>query len=291
MKKITFLLTLFSATFLSAQELDIQGHRGSRGLLPENTIPAFLRAIDEGVTTLELDVVITKDKKVLLSHEPFMSHEICLTPQEDEISEKGEKSYNIYQMTFDEIQEFDCGSKVHSRFPDQQKMKVSKPLLTDLISVVEKYLDEKNLPKVNYNIELKSTPKGDEVFHPGVKEFSDLVFEVLKNRLPKGRFTIQCFDFRILQYWHQNYPDITLVALVENLKGIDKNLEDLGFTPGVYSPYYQLLSKKDIEFLHEKGMKVIPWTINSRKQMQKMVNMGVDGIITDYPDRARGLTR
>ena len=289
MKKLIYLLFLLPVSLLHAQNLDIQGHRGARGLLPENTIPAFIKAIDEGVTTLELDVVVTKDKKIVLSHEPFLSHEICLTLQGSGINKKEERLFNIYQMTYEEVREFDCGSKPHPRFPDQQKMKVSKPLLIDLIRQVEMYLKEKGLPKVNYNIELKSTPKGDGVFHPGVKEFSDLVFDALKNKLPKERFTIQCFDFRILQYWHQAYPEIELVTLVENMKGIDKNLEALGFMPAVYSPYYQLLTQKDIDYLHQKGIKVIPWTINSRKEMQKMAHMGVDGIITDYPDRAKGL--
>ncbi len=286
------LLSLFLLSQLSfSQELDIQGHRGARGLLPENTIPAFIRAIDEGVTTLELDVVITKDKKVVLSHEPYMSSTICRTPEGNDVSKDEAKNHNIFQMTYDQVRTFDCGSRGNPRFPEQEKMKLFKPLLTDLIDEVEAYLNEKGLNKVKYNIELKSSEKGDNIYHPGVKEFSDLVASLLKVKLPKERYTIQCFDFRILQYWNKEYPEITLVALVENANGLDRNLDRLGFTPDVYSPYHMLLSKKTIDKAHEKGMKVVPWTVNNFDQMKKLVDMGVDGIITDYPNIAKELTK
>ena len=145
------------------------------------------------------------------------------------------------------------------------------------------------MPAVGYNIELKSSPDRDEIYHPGVAEFSDTVQSLLADLLPADRYTIQCFDFRILRYFHKTYPDVTLVALIENAKGVDANLKDLGFTPEVYSPYFKLLTKKSIDHCHELGMKVVPWTINELKDMRKMVEKGVDGIITDYPDRAKAL--
>lgn len=290
MKKSFLLLLLLTMThWARAQELDIQGHRGARGLLPENTIPAFMRAIEEGVTTLELDVVITKDKQVVLSHEPYMSGGICSKPDGTPVTGKEAKSYNIYEMTYEQVAAFDCGSRGNSRFPGQQKMKVSKPLLKDLIEQVEAYIKTNNLPAVGYNIELKSSPDRDNIYHPGVAEFSDQVQSLLAGLLPVERYTIQCFDFRILQYFHNTYPDVALVALVENAKGVDANLEDLGFTPEVYSPYFKLLTKKSIDHCHALGMKVVPWTINEVKDMRKMVEKGVDGIITDYPDRAKAL--
>ena len=272
----------------SSQTLDIQGHRGARGLVPENTIPAFLRALDEGVTTLELDVVITKDKQVVVSHEPYMSESICSRPDGTPVDGKPEQ-YNIYEMTYEEVKAFDCGSRGNSRFPDQQKIKVSKPLLVDMIESVEKYLKEHNLPKVSYNIELKSTASRDGIFHPEVQEFSDIVQSTISNKLSNDRYTIQCFDFRVLQYFHKTYPEVVLVALIENAKGVEANIARLGFTPEVYSPYFKLLNKRAINQCHEQGMKVIPWTVNRVKDMKKMVKRGVDGIITDYPDRAKAL--
>jgi len=289
MRLITVLTFLSLSQFAYAQSLDIQGHRGARGLLPENTIPAFIRAIDEGVQTLELDVVITKDKKVLVSHEPYMSSSICSKPDGSGISSEESNALNIYQMTYEQIKSYDCGSKGNPRFPKQEKMAVSKPLLIDLISQVEAYLKKNGLSKVAYNIELKSSPKGDNVYHPGVEEFSTIVYDLLAASLPMDRFNIQSFDFRILKYWHTTYPKVRLAALIENGKGVEANLRDLGFTPNIYSPYHILLNKEMISFCLQKNMKVIPWTVNERSAMERLVEMGVDGIITDFPDRAKDL--
>ena len=291
MKRISLLLLLLSIlqTNVMGQTtvLDIQGHRGARGLVPENTIPAFKRAIDEGVTTLELDVVITKDKQVVVSHEPYMSSSICVKPNGEPVG-KGEE-FNIYQMTYAEVATFDCGSRGNARFAEQAKMVVQKPLLSDMIQAAEAYAKEKGVSPLNYNIEIKSSPKGDGVDHPEVEEFSSLVFETIEAFLPRSRYTLQSFDFRVLQYWHQQYPEVSLVALIENTRSIEKNLEELGFTPDVYSPYYKLLSAKKIAKAHELGMKVVPWTVNSVKEMQALVDLGVDGIITDYPNLAKSL--
>ncbi len=289
MRLITVLTFLSLSQFAYAQSLDIQGHRGARGLLPENTIPAFIRAIDEGVQTLELDVVITKDKKVLVSHEPYMSSSICSKPDGSGISSEESNALNIYQMTYEQIKSYDCGSKGNPRFPKQEKMAVSKPLLINLISQVEAYLKKNGLSKVAYNIELKSSPKGDNVYHPGVEEFSTIVYDLLAASLPMDRFNIQSFDFRILKYWHTTYPKVRLAALIENGKGVEANLRDLGFTPNIYSPYHILLNKEMISFCQQKNMKVIPWTVNERSAMERLVEMGVDGIITDFPDRAKDL--
>lgn len=289
MRLIIVLTLTFLFQFAHAQKLDIQGHRGARGLMPENTIPAFLRAIDEGVTTLELDVVITKDKQVLVSHEPYMSSSICKKPDGSDVSSSESKNLNIYEMTFEQVSAYDCGSKGNARFPKQQKISVSKPLLSSLISEVEAYLKENSLPSVSYNIEIKSSPKGDDVYHPNVEEFSKIVFELLARTLPVSRYTIQSFDFRVLKYWHKSYPSVQLVALVENGKGVEANLKDLGFTPAVYSPYHILLNKEMVDFCHAKKMKVVPWTVNERSAMERLVKMGVDGIITDFPDRAKSL--
>ena len=286
---------LLSLSFLSqpmsAQtNFDWQGHRGARGLMPENTILAFRKALDLGVTTLELDVVVSKDKQVVVSHEPFFSAEICTDPGGKPVAKGDEKRRNLYTYTYAEIHTFDCGSRGNPRFPEQQKQKAPKPLLYEVIRSMEAYRQEKNLPPFGYNIEIKSTPAGDNVYHPGVAEFSDLVYRVITEQLSPDRFTLQCFDFRVLRYWHEKYPSVTLVALVENSKGVEKNLADLGFTPAVYSPYYRLLTGKDaVVDIQRLGMRVIPWTVNDPNDMRRLKAWGVDGIITDYPDRIKGL--
>lgn len=277
---------IFFPLILFSQNFDIQGHRGCRGLFPENSIEAMKRAIDLGVTTLEMDVVISKDKQVFLSHEPFLSHEICLDKNKNEITEANERSYNLYQMNYDEIKTCDCGSKIHPRFLDQQKLETYKPLLSEVIEFTEKYI-EKNYPgrKIYYNIETKSDAKGDGIFHPEPKEFVDLLVSVLKNTTISDRVYIQSFDVRTLQYLHQKYPKYKTVLLVENEMSIEENLKTLGFKPNVYSPEFILLDEKKVKLLHKKGIKVIPWTVNKTEDMQKVISYGVDGLITDYPNR------
>jgi glycerophosphoryl diester phosphodiesterase len=291
---MTWLFTaalFFSVLTASAQKIDIQGHRGARGVYPENTIPAFLYAIEQGVTTLELDVVISADGMVVVSHEPWMSHDICLDSDGNEISRDSEK-WNIYQMPYEEVQQFDCGSLGNKRFPEQQKMKVSKPLLSDMISQAERFMKSNTGFEFDYNIELKSSEKGDGIFHPGPAEFSRLVHDLIDQYLPWRRVVIQSFDFRILKYWNEAYPDVRLAALIENTRSPEANITELGFTPAIYSPYYRLINVENIKYLHEQEVKVIPWTVNEVNDMESLIEMGVDGIITDYPNRAAeaGLT-
>lgn len=287
MRQILFLIAMASPILSNAQKPDIQGHRGARGMMPENTIPAFKYALDQGVTTLEMDVVITRDKQVVVSHEPWMSSDICLMPDESRIKE--EKRYNIYEMTYAEVKAFDCGGLTNTRFPEQQNISVSKPLLSEVISEVEKHIKSHTLYEVDYNIEIKSTEDGDGKFHPKIEEFSDLVYELIDQYLPMDRVVIQSFDFRVLKYWHERYPQVRLAALVENTRSIESNLASVGFKPYIYSPYYKLLSKKKVKDLQAQKIKVIPWTVNEADEMKELVSWGIDGIITDYPNRAKEL--
>jgi len=288
-----FALTFLMSPLLKAQpftpKFDVQGHRGARGVMPENTIPAFLYAIDAGVTTIEMDLAVTKDKQLVVSHEGWMSAAISLDSLGKPIKEKDERKHNIYKMTYKDVAKYDVGSKVNERFPDQKKMKVSKPLLKDVIVSVEDYIKGHSLYEVDYNIEIKTEPSGDGKFHPKPEEFSELVFNLIDQYLPWDRVVIQSFDFRVLKYLHQNHPGIRLAALVDNLKTIDENIKELGFTPSIYSPEYHLLSKEEIRTCHQKKMRVIPWIVNEKKEMEELRSWGVDGLITDYPDMAKEL--
>lgn len=266
---------------------DLQGHRGARGLLPENTLQAFEKALEIGVNTVELDVVITKDKKVLVSHEPWLNADICLDAKGNRIPKAEEMKYNIYGYNYDEIKNIDCGSIGNPSFESQEKIKTSKPLLTEVIGLVEAFSAKNNVP-VAYNIEIKSDPRGDKLFHPTPSEFSDLVVETLKSKNIKNDVTIQSFDVRVLKYLNEKYPSYTLSYLVYN-KEVKPSLELLGFTPKIYSPEYKSLTKEIIEELHKKNMKVIPWTVNDEKEMKKLLDWEVDGIITDYPNLAKKL--
>lgn len=273
----------------SLSQIDLQGHRGARGLMPENTWFAFKKALDLGVKTLEMDVVITKDNKVLVSHEPWFSHEICLTPQGETISSLDEKSHRIYEMTFEETKSYDCGSKDHSRFPEQKKMAVSKPLLSSVIDSAEAYAKRIGRPLPQYNIETKTNPSGDGVYHPDPEEFVSLLMDVVEEKGISDRVIIQSFDFRTLRVVKREYPEVETAALIEKPGSAKNYLQELGFTPDIYSPDYHLVDEELISFAEEKGMKVIPWTVNDKSDMKELIEMGVDGIITDYPDRFNSL--
>ena len=303
---LRFILAFFiSTSFMSkpqAPKFDVQGHRGARGLMPENSIPAFLLALDSGVTTLEMDLAITQDKQVIVSHEPWMSAAYCLDASGKEIREKDERKFNIFQMSYEQVKQWDCGSKGNSNFPEQKKMKVAKPLLADVIVAAENHIKNFTKYEVDYNIEIKSAVESDIKFHPKPEEFSDLAYNLIDQYLPWDRVIIQSFDLRVLKYWHKKYPNVRLALLIENLKESSENMHELGFFPDIYSPDYLLLDKNEVKHLHAltptrilnskqkiHPMRVIPWTVNDEKEMSELKAMGVDGIITDYPDRAKKL--
>lgn len=289
---LAFLFLLTSCAFFnqttmnSSAYLDKQGHRGCRGLLPENTLVAMKKAIELGATTLEMDVVITSDRQVILSHEPFFNHEITTKPDGTFVTEAEEKSLNIYQMTFAQTRMFDVGVKAHPRFPQQQKVAATKPALNELIDSVKAYCQNKGVTLPHFNIETKCLPIGDDLYHPKPKEFVDLLMAVIKEKGIEEKTIIQSFDFRTLQYLHQQHPHIRTAMLIEDYdkRSLDEQLTALGFTPTIYSPHYSLVSKKLVDHCHEKGIKVIPWTVNTTAEIKSQVALGVDGIITDYPN-------
>ncbi len=268
--------------------IDLQGHRGARGLLPENSIPAFLHALDLGVTTLEMDVAINAQGHVVVSHEPWMSAKICSHADGREITQEEEKTLRIYAMSDVEVAGFDCGSRGHPDHPNQQAMPVSKPLLSDVFSAVTAHAEatgrNTRFGQVLFNIEIKSLPEGDRIFHPEVTEFASALYGVVKQHDAVGQTTIQSFDPRALEAMHEIDPQIAIALLVENQDGLQQNLARISFVPQIYSPDYQLLDRAQIDAAHAQDILVIPWTVNDEKTMRELVEMGVDGLITDYPD-------
>jgi len=268
--------------------IDLQGHRGARGLLPENSIPAFLHALDLGVTTLEMDVAINAQGHVVVSHEPWMSARICSHSNGREVTEEEERTLRIYAMSDEEVAAFDCGSRGHPDHPSQQALPVSKPLLSDVFSAVASHAEatERNarFGQVLYNIEIKSLPEGDRIFHPEVMEFASALYRVVEQYDLVEQTTIQSFDPRALEAMHEIDPQIAISLLVENQDGLQQNLARISFLPQIYSPDYQLLDQAEIDAAHTQGILVIPWTVNDEITIRELVEMGVDGLITDYPD-------
>jgi glycerophosphoryl diester phosphodiesterase len=265
---------------------DKQGHRGGRGLMPENTIPAMQKAIDLNVTTLEMDAGISKDKKVIVSHDPYFNADITTTPDGKFLSKEEASKLLLYGMNYEEIKKYDVGLKPHPGFPRQQKIAVHKPLLSQLIEASEAYAKEKGKGPLWYNIETKTNAGSDGIKHPAPEEFVDLLMAVIRAEGIAARTVVQSFDFRTLQVVHRKYTSVKTSMLIENddKRSLDEQLKSLGFVPFVYSPHYSLVTAQLVKACHDKGMKIVPWTVNKKEEIENLKALGVDGVISDYPD-------
>lgn len=265
-------------------DFEVIGHRGHAGKLPENSLPAFIDAVKKGVDAIELDVVVSADRKLVVSHEPYMASDYMLDPNGNRIAHEDEKTYNLYKMDYELIRRFDSGSGKNLRFSKQKRVPAYKPLLSEMIDSVENYIEENDLPPVKYYVEIKSEKSFYGKFQPYPEEFVELMLQLTEEKDIQDKLVLQSFDINILEELHQKKPDLTLSYLVE--KGsMSKNLKLLSFQPTIYSPYYKNLRLTDIALAAEKGIRVIPWTVNEKSWMKKMIKMGVDGIITDYPQK------
>lgn len=274
---------------------DLQGHRGCRGLLPENSIPGFIKAIEIGVQTLELDVVMSRDRQIVISHEPWLSEEICLIDEDEILALQKDlmgvkiKKWHFGLLDYETIKQVDCGSKGNARFPEQKKLNVRKPLLEDLFEAVQEY-DADVAKTIRYNIEIKSRKSWDGVEQPESPEIMvKALIKLLRENGLESQVTVQSFDHRVLQWMHRVDPEIQLACLEEIDPSMTSQLDKLGFQPAIYSPLHRLVTPRMMANAHERGIRIIPWTVNELDDMQRLISMGVDGLITDYPDRAQKL--
>ena len=265
-------------------KFDIEAHRGGRGLMPENSIPAMLNALEMGVNTLEMDIHITKDGDVVVTHDDYLSPAFILQSNGQEIPESEAKKNIIYQMAYADLKRFDIGSKYYSNFPQQKKINTYIPLLSDLIDSIQNDIDKNKRKQIYYNIETKSSGKGDNILHPKPEKFVSLLMDVIFKKKISQYVIIQSFDKRTIQIIHQTYPNIKTAYLISNKKTFEQNIIDLGFKPSIYSPEYHLVNENLIKKCHDHYIKIIPWTVNNLEEINQLRDLGVDGIITDYPN-------
>lgn len=280
MKIITFLFFLLMFTE-AGFALEVQGHRGARGVRPENTLPAFQYALEIGVNTLELDTVVTKDGIVVVSHDPILNSDICL----DSRGQKIQKKMAIRSLTLEELKKFDCGSLINPKFPKQiPQPKTPIPTLAEVFELVI----ESKLPqakKIQFNIETKIDEDHPDLT-PEPEEFVRLILATVKKYQLISRTTLQSFDFRTLKVARQLEPTINLAILLESRPfGASSMIKLLQtYQAQIISPRYQWLKESDILALHKVGARVIPWTPNEKSDWKKLIEWGVDGIITDDPE-------
>lgn len=270
-------------------KIEIHGHRGFRGHFPENTLTSFKEAAKLGVDAIELDIVISKDSQVVVSHEPWFNHKICSEPNGDKI--RARHQHNLYKLNYSEIKKYDCGKRGNIEFPEQQQISEYKPLLSEVIETMEQFCKENNLPPIQYNIEIKSGKIGDGIWHPSPEKIALLVHDVIKNYNINERIMIQSFDVRSLQAYHKIESDTRIGLLIVNTGSVKHNLNKLGFIPYMYNPALKLAKANTISQAQKSGCKVIVWTVNSEKDMEHMIQLGVDGLITDYPNIALSLDK
>ena len=263
---------------------DRQAHRGGRGLMPENTIASEKDAIDYDCT-MEMDLQMTKDKKIVVSHDAYFSSDFSLTPEGDTMTKEDGRSRLIYNMPYDSVVKYDVGLKPHPGFPRQKKIHEVRPLLSTLIDSVEAYAKTKN--HVNhYNIELKTSPADDGKAYSSLQEYVDSAMKIIIDKGIASRTMIQSFDVRALRIVHDKNPKIetSFLVMTSNKKSVEGYIEELGFKPDVFSPQYTLLTPQLVKDFHKEHIKIIPWTPNTLEEIQKLKDMGADGAITDYPE-------
>ncbi|HNQ12103.1 MAG TPA: glycerophosphodiester phosphodiesterase family protein [Bacteroidia bacterium] len=265
--------------------IEIHGHRGCRGLYPENSIPAFMYALELGVHALEMDVVVSADRKIVVSHEPYFNHTICTHPNGNKLTVEQEHTFNLFKMPYESIAAFDCGSIQHPSFPEQKSLSTCKPLFSDVIKISEEYCLKHHRALPFYNIETKCTPLGDNLFHPTPELFTDLLMAEIEINRIEHRCIIQSFDLRVLKYLHTEYPQIKTSLLAESSMSYNDLRLELGFKPDYYSPHLSNVSQSLINTLRSEEVLLLPWTVNEIQLMKEMIRFGVDGIITDYPNR------
>ncbi len=279
MKLIALVLSIVCNQCLFAQQsFKISGHRGFRGLYPENSIIGFQKAIEIGADAIEFDVVVNKDSQLVVSHEPYIDPTYCISKGENIAANL--KSNRIFNMTQQEIENFDCGSKIHPKFKDQLKISVTKPLLQTVFDSVD-FQDKTILFEIKYKY-------GDTLNYPSLETYTNIVLNEANASKYKSQIIFMSFDAAILNQIYQMDSTSKLVYLVYQPKrNVLLFLEHLSFNPYALGLFYLTISKKKIQILNKKGIQTFAWTVNSEKKAQKLIKAGVDVLITDFPDRMK----
>ncbi|MBM3747521.1 MAG: glycerophosphodiester phosphodiesterase [Acidobacteria bacterium] len=258
--------------------IEVQGHRGARAVLPENTLPAFEHALEVGADVLELDLAVTRDNVLVVSHDPVLNAQICRGPKAGAV---------VRALTLEELHRYDCGSLRNPQFPQQQPIPGTRiPTLDEVLALASR-------GGFHFNLETKSFPDRPE-YTPPPEEFARLVVEAVRGRGLAARVIVQSFDFRTLHAVKRLAPEIRLSALwSKGERDFVSIAREAG--AGIVSPQLKLVSSAQVRQAHQAGLKVVAWTANTPEEWDRLIAARVDGIITDDPAalirhlRAKGL--
>jgi len=251
--------------------LDVQGHRGCRGLLPENTLPAFRKALELGVTTIELDLRVTRDDVLVVHHDATIDARRCV--RADGSAAPGRP---LRELDAREVVAIDCGRRTDPDFPEQQTAEgATIPTFDDVLRLAR---DASYEVRLNVEIKLDDSPHGVPA-----ESFAEWVVAAIRRFDLIDRTTVQCFEPRVLQRVAELEPRLDLAVLVRRRGRYDAALEESGAR--ILSPKYTRLRRRDVARLQARGVSVVPWTVNGVEDIRRMIDWGVAGIISDYPDR------
>jgi glycerophosphoryl diester phosphodiesterase len=237
------------------------------------------------VDVLELDVVLSADGQVVVSHEPWMSAAICLDPVGQPIPAATQQEHNLYQLPYSQIRRYDCGRRQHPGFPAQQNLPAYKPLLHEVVAATDQLARELGRAPLRFSVEVKSEPAGDNLFHPAPVPYVSVVGAELRRLSLEHRTTLLSFDARILQEARRQLPGLPLCLLVEDEIPLAQHLLQLGFAPQVVGPRHDLVTPQLVAEAAQAGLLLVPWTVNDPGDMVRLIELGVAGITTDYPNR------
>lgn len=259
--------------------IEVQGHRGARAVRPENTLPAFDYALRVGVDVLELDLSVSKDDQLIVVHDQHVNPEICLGPGGARLDGAGPA---IRSLTLAELRSYDCGSLIHPRFPRQKP--APKTVMPSLEEVFELVRTSKHpaAKRVRFNIETKSVPATPEL-SPSPEHFARLVVDAIEKSGFGPRCNLQSFDHRTLLAAKKLSPKLKLAALTSD-NWIDYVAVGKSIGAEIISPDKAWVTKDAVEHLHKAGLRVVPWTANDEVEWKRLIDLGVDGIITDDPE-------
>jgi glycerophosphoryl diester phosphodiesterase len=249
-----------------ARRILVHGHRGARALRPENTLPAFEYAIAQGVDALELDMAVTKDNILVVSHDPLLHPPVCSGPVPEAV---------IHTLTLAQVRDWDCGKVQNPAFPKQQTVPGTRmPTLDEVFALAPK-------GKFLFNIETKSFPDHPELTPPPAEFVRLVLAEVRKHHL-ESRVILQSFDFRTLHEMKKIAPEIALSALYSgDPKDFTAIAQEAG--AGIVSPEFHLVTPQQVKASHAAGLQVVPWTADTVEDWDRLIAADVDAIITDDP--------
>ena len=264
-------LWLFGFAFVLAaaeapRPVKVQGHRGARALRPENTIPAFEYAIAAGADAIELDMAVTRDHVIVVSHDPYLEPPVCSGPQPKAV---------IHELTLAEVRQWDCGARQNPAFPRQQTIPGTRmPTLDEVFALASR-------GDFDFNIETKIFADRPQLT-PSPEVFAQMVLDQVRSHKLQRRVILQSFDFRTLHAMRKLAPEIRRAALYS---GPAKDFVEIARQAGagIVSPEYHLVTPEQVKAAHAAGLAVIPWTPDRPEEWDRLVAAGVDAIITDDP--------